>query len=101
MFGVITAVLTVLVASIVVLLKWHWGIALGLGLGIGVGMAAVHNWLGARMALKYNLEISYSAMERVFRQNEEKQPQTSVVVYVEPPVRKDPRYHTDDPRNYK
>lgn len=101
MFGVITAVLTVLVASIVVLLKWDWWFVLGSGFIIGIGMASMHNWLGARMALKYNLEISYSAMERVFRQNEEKQPQTSVVVYVEPPVRKDPRYHTDDPRNYK
>jgi len=93
MFGAITAVLTALLASIVVLLKWHWGIALGLGLGIGVGMACVHNWLGARMALKYNLEISYSTMERVFRQRESKQPQTSVVVYVEPPVKKDPWIH--------
>lgn len=101
MFSVITAVLTILVAAIIVLLKWDWWIVLGAGLIIGTGMASFHNWLGSRMALKYNLEISYSAMERVFRHRGANSTPTTLAVYVEPPVRKDPRYHSDDPENYK
>ena len=101
-FSIITVILTILIATITVLLKGPWWVVLSLGLIVGSGMAALHNWLGARMALKYNLEVSYNAMERLYKAREQQQqPQRSVVVYIEEPVKKDPRYHSDDPENYK
>lgn len=95
----LTAVLTVLLAPIVILFKLHWGFALMLGIAVGVGCAMAHNWMLERIAFKYGYDLEYNAIENLYKKDQP--PQKQVFVYIEEPeVVKDPRYHRDTPKDF-
>lgn len=98
-FGTITSVITILLASIALLLELHWAFILATGLIVGVGMSKAHNWFTARLAVKYSLETAPSLVDRAFKP--QPKPVTALVAYVEPEPEKDPWIHDDDPNDYK
>jgi hypothetical protein len=99
LFATITAVITTLLASIVVLLEWHWSIALGIGLLVGITMSRAHNWLVEKLAFKYKFDVAPNPLERLFKP--EPKPRTDLIVYVEPEPYKDPWIHKDNPEDFK
>jgi len=99
MFGVIASVITILLATVALLLDVHWSFILGIGLLVGIMVSKAHNWLTSKLALKYNLETEDSLVERPFKTKPKSK--TELIVYIEPEPAKDPWIHDDDPNDYK
>lgn len=98
-FGTITSVITVLLASIAVLLELHWSLVLFVGLIVGVSMSFGHNWFVARLANKYSLDTAPNLVEKIFKP--QPKPVTALVAYVEPEPAKDPWIHDCSPEDFK
>lgn len=99
LFAAITSTITILLATIAVLLNAHWSLVLGIGLLVGIMMSKAHNWLTSKLALKHGLDIAPSVLDRMTKPAPK--PKTDMIVYVEPEPAKDPWIHDDKPEDYK
>lgn len=61
---ILTGILIVLVAIVIVLLGGNWATCLGSGAIIGSSVAYGHNWVLSKLALRYNLDLAPSVVQR-------------------------------------